>query len=709
MISNRTYITFAASLACLMMCSLASAGQSSLRPTRVEAPRFIQDSTLVGHLDPATRISLNLALKVPNPGTLRNFLDDLSNPHSPTYAHWITPQQFGRMFGQPPKVVKTAVDYLKSKGLKVTLVAANNLNIEAVGTVAQVEDAFGTTINRYHAVHPKDPGRTDYFAYSTTLHAPSSIANLVLSVDGLQDYAMPHPMTTLTPAMTHVLYNSVPYFSTGFTGSGRTVGISNWDGFSLSNVPIFYSTYNLPVPPGGVGSNITVEMIDGGTSNPSGEGDLDIQMVLAGAPLCNLIIYDGNFGAADLLNVLTAEVNENKADIFTESYGWATGGVPTIADAAHQIHQQMTAQGQTYMNASGDYGTAVDPYSYPDFDPETLSVGGTAADTTNTGSRNSEVGWNGSGGGYSAATNAFNVRPAYQVATGVPNLNFRLVPDVALVAAGDQAGYTGAYFFVLGGQLTTAEGTSFASPVFAGNLASAEQKLISIGWQGTQNTKRFGRINDLFYQQNLRPDIWFDVTVGNNGTLLNGNPSNAGTGWDTVTGLGCINFNAFVNSQAGSLGTVVLPHSVGIYANQGKNPTGGLAQIFSVDNTYYTINSVSSNLGQVAAAAITFAVNSNNLTSLSLKVNAKAVNGVSEFIYAYDYSKQQYVLLATVPLTGGTAKTATLNLANPMRFVSGGDLQIVARAILPSRISSSTYTYKIDMANAVEYNSSGGG
>src|SRR4029077_8778366 len=61
----------------------------------------------------------------------------------------------------------------------------------------------------------------------------------------------------------------------------------------------------------------------------------------------------------------------------------------------------------------------------------------------------------------------------------------------------------------------------------------------------------FGRIQDLFYSQNGRADVWHDITSGSNGTLPNGSTSNAGPGWDFNTGWGAIDFNAFASTQIG--------------------------------------------------------------------------------------------------------------------------------------------------------------
>src|SRR5205085_2708568 len=132
-----------------------------------------------------------------------------------------------------------------------------------------------------------------------------------------------------------------------------------------------------------------------GGGTPQAEGDLDIQMVLGMAPLCDFYIYDG--GASDLIGTLTREVNDNIADVISESYGWNLPA--STATSAHNLHLSMSGQGITYMAASGDSGTTLEPYSYPDYDPEVLMVGGTIATVDANGNRSSEVGWSGSGGG----------------------------------------------------------------------------------------------------------------------------------------------------------------------------------------------------------------------------------------------------------------------------------------------------------------------
>ena len=518
----------------------------------MEVPDVVSRSADLGACDPERVLHIAVSLSYADPEGMQEFVDSVSDPTSPGYRHFITPDEVGDTFGLPDEQVQSVVDYLASAGFQINLVGKNHLSILVEGTVAQAEAAFNTEIHEFQALSADEPGNTDYFSYTAVPTLPPSIADYVIDVTGLESFTKPQHRS-LTPTKTRTLYGVAPMYSAGTQGQGRTVAISNWDGYRLTNVPLYYSHYSLPTPSGGVGSNITVITISGGagSGSPYGEGDLDIQMPLGMAPLCDLRIYDG--GNSDLIGVLTAEANDNLADTISESYGWYIG--TSTANAAHNLHLSMSAQGITYMCASGDDGTNLEPYSYPDYDPEVLMVGGSVATTNSSGVRTSEVTWSGSGGGWSTKSISFNTLPSWQQGTNVPtNIDKRLVPDVALHSSSS----SGAYYFYYNGSLTgDYVGTSFASPVFAGALAVAEQQIISQGGLPPDGSghQRFGRIQDLFYSQNGRSDVWYDITSGSNGTLPNGSSSNAGTAWDFCTGWGAIDFNAFVATQACALDT----------------------------------------------------------------------------------------------------------------------------------------------------------
>lgn len=663
----------------------------------MDVPQATRTAVLKGHTSPTQPVHLAVTLQLPNPAAVQAFVDDVSNPKSANYGKFITPQQFGQKFGQPAAKVQAVVDYLTSQGLKIKLAGANNMSILADGTVAQAEKAFNTTINNYHSNNPKEPGRIDFYANAEPLMLPSTIAPYVLNITGTENYTKPMPRA-LTPTQTRTLYNLDPLYSSGLHGEGRSVAISSFDGFLLSNVPKFYTQFNLPTPPGGVLNNVTVKTIDGGAGSGAagGEADLDIQMVLGMAPLCNFTIYDGGSG---LVNVLTVEANDNTADIISESYGWNIDA--STSTAAHNLHLQMAAQGITYMEATGDNGTSIEPFSYSNYEPEVLQVGGTTATVDATGHRSTEVGWSGSGGGWSTKTLPFNTRPSWQTGSGVPNINFRLNPDISLHAAGQN---TGAYQFYFNGALSSDfDGTSFACPVFAGMLAVAEQKIIARGGlpDNGSGKRRFGRIQDLLYSQAMRSDIYFDVVSGANGTLPNGTASTAKAGWDFVTGLGVIDIDAFANSIV-----VIPPIQVGafnaqIFQSWGTGASGDATKLAKVDSLYYSEVSVpQTTVGAVAAAQIKFTLSGDltKLSTLSGTVVANAVATGTNYIYALNVKTGLYDLLNTSPLKT-TNSTFSFKIPNWKNYVNASNqVTIVERAINPTRYGGARFTLKVDQA-----------
>ncbi len=509
-------------------------------------------SRALARIPSSERVQVTLSLQPRDPSGLEAYADAVSTPGSPQYHRFLTPAQVGERFGASAADRRAVSAYLARKGLIVTLVAPNGMAVLAEGPAAQAEAAFGTRLSYFQGADPITGQAKTFRANVSAVTLPASFAKVVTNVSGLETLSRPMPrVTTLTPAQVNGLYNLTPAHNSGYNGQGRNVAISNFDGFKLSNVPLFVSRYGLPTPSGGAGSNIQVVTVGTGAQNGTaqGEGDLDIEMVIASAPLANVRIYD----STDLIGVLTREASDNWADVITESYGWSLSA--SQAQAAHNQHLAMTAQGITYSAASGDSGTDMTPYSYPNYDPEVLQVGGTIADVNaTTGARNTETGWSGSGGGWVYNTLSWNVLPSWQRGTGVPtNINRRLVPDIGLHAAGSNNN-AGAYYIYYNGSLYSFLGTSCASPLFAGSLGVVEQRLVAAG-----KSARQGRLQNFIYGQNGTSAVYYDVTSGTNGRLpktansntLNGATSSATVGWDFVTGWGSIDFNAFYSALLG--------------------------------------------------------------------------------------------------------------------------------------------------------------
>ena len=150
----------------------------------------LKTSTMVSKAQPNEPVSFTVGLEPRFPAELQAFADSVSDPKSPNYRNFMTPQQVGEAFGADAADVAGLENFFRSKGMHIDLVCPNHMAISVTGTVAQVESAFGTTVNYYTG---KDPlGKTITFrASSSSLKVPSSYAAKITSIDGLETYTRP--------------------------------------------------------------------------------------------------------------------------------------------------------------------------------------------------------------------------------------------------------------------------------------------------------------------------------------------------------------------------------------------------------------------------------------------------------------------------------------------------------------------------------------
>ena len=549
----------------------------ALRAVPDTAPEAVRHAKKVRRFDGRQAMSALVCFKFADAKAAQDYADAVSDPNSALYRQWLTPPEIAERFGPTAADYQAAADYFKTMGLQIAETSPNRTTLRVNGTAAQMEKAFGITLHEYResAQDAKARGAEsvpiDFFANDRPVALPASISDKISGVEGLESWTRPLPLLKrralmtgpYDPAQVRVAYDLAPIFNAGFQGQGRTIAISNYDGFSLANARRFISYFNLPYPAAGAATNVkTITVSSSSGTAGQGEGDLDIQMVLGQAPLANILVYDNgkpgnNNVPQNVVAVLAREVADNTADILTESYAWPASDAGQV-NSWHTQHLMMTMQGQTYLVASGDSGSIVSyKYPYSDIDPEILSIGGTVVTLNADSTINKETGWSGSGGGYNAAAFSFNVLPAWQTGRNVPtNLNYRLVPDLALHASGpDQV--TGAYNFYYIQQFTgAADGTSFASPLVAASLLDCEQYLISLNAlpPDANGKMRLGRLNDRLYAFNGRNDIFHDIITGSIGAGMA-----AGPYWDFVTGWGTPDFANLAAALAAPLSVTVAP------------------------------------------------------------------------------------------------------------------------------------------------------
>jgi Pro-kumamolisin, activation domain len=211
------------------------------------------------------------------------------------------------------------------------------------------------------------------------------------------------------------------------------------------------------------------------------------------------------------------------------------------------------------------------------------------------------------GGGVSS----YFARPSWQ--TGAPGISgggFRLLPDISLQASVSNPGYllctddpsllagegqtaSCDYGFqaTYGGAVTVGGGTSFGAPIFAGMVA-----LINLEEESTGQ----GNINPLFYNLAGTPttyaQVFHDITSGTTSCVTGAAECSsasqgdfaAGTGYDEATGLGSVDFNAWVAALPASGAPNLLPTETVILAPVPGNYTAGQYVSFIVGANNYT-------------------------------------------------------------------------------------------------------------------------
>ncbi len=173
----------------------------------------------------------------------------------------------------------------------------------------------------------------------------------------------------------------------------------------------------------------------------------------------------------------------------------------------------------TFVAAAGDGGA---PGLYPAYSPNVVAVGGTTLQLNPDGSIAGQSAWSSSGGGASQ----YESRPSYQAGIGDPGA--RTIPDVAFLAdrSVGVAVYD-SYDDPGGSPWTTMGGTSLGAPAWAALIAIADQGRVAAG-----GTPLDGATQTLPALYSLPSADFHDITTGGNGS------SNAGPGYDDVTGLG---------------------------------------------------------------------------------------------------------------------------------------------------------------------------
>ncbi len=544
-------------------------------------------AAVLGPTAPATRVTVDVALRPRDPAALAGYARAVSTPGDPRYRQYLPAGHLASTFGPTAAAVQATRDWLASTGLTVGSTTPDGLVVPATGTAGQLESAFAVPLVQARLTD----GRTVRLATKDP-SVPSTLVPVLQGVLGLSDQAIarPHltapvplgtasagpvhgaaahavgpqpcaaatatrPPGTVSPRTASDLastYGLSSLFAGGRDGSGQTVGIFELEQYTPTDIATYQACYGTGVP-------VTDTPVDGGAGTPVqyGEAALDIEVVAGLAPGVSVHVYTGpNDGANGAFDTYQQMVTDDTAKVITTSWGQCESllgsntALSRQAQLAEQTLFQLAAvQGQTVVAASGDSGSsdcypangdpavAVDD---PSVQPFVTGVGGTVLSAI-AADHPTEVAWGGaasSGGAGGGGNSVTFAAPAWQQVAAARsgltayncgasgNLQCREVPDVS--ASADRA-YGDVIFF--NGIWYVFGGTSMASPLWAALVADVDQGCAApAGYLDPTlyGSGAAGAFNDVGTGDNYLPSLPAGVTTAFPAT----------TGYDMATGWG---------------------------------------------------------------------------------------------------------------------------------------------------------------------------
>jgi kumamolisin len=498
------------------------------------------DSNVIGVADPNDDVSVTIVVRrrtkeLPAPG---------SRP--------ISRHQFAELYGADPADVEQIEQFAAEYDLTVGQVDLSRRSIAISGTVADMNEAFGTELRVFQSPEGMYRGRTG------ELSVPGNLGDIVVGVFGLDtrpqakvrlrrhvEGVAPRAAgdTSYTPNAVAKLYS----FPTAGSGSGQTVAIVELGGgYKTADLTAYFTKLKVSPAPA-----VTAVSVDGASNKPvgnpnsaDGEVLLDIEVVGAVAPKAKIAVYFAPNTDQGFLDAITTAVHDNarKPSVVSISWGGAESTWTAQSLSAYdQAFQDAGLLGVTVCCASGDDGSTdnvTDGAAHVDFpasSPNVLACGGTRLESSG-GKISKEVVWNtGAGNGASGGgvSDHFPL-PAYQAGAKVPvsvnpaHFKGRGVPDIA----GDADPATG-YQIHVDGKDAVFGGTSAVAPLWAALIALINEQL----------GKHVGFLNTTLYAKGASG--LHDITSGTNGAYQ------AAAGWDACTGLGSPSGQALLTALKG--------------------------------------------------------------------------------------------------------------------------------------------------------------
>ena len=385
----------------------------SLATLKGNVPRMAQAEFDQGEAEPSTPLThmrLVLSRSAEQQAALDSYLALLQDKSSPNYHKWLTPEQFGQLYGPADSDIAALVAWLQSHGLQVETVSKGRTNIAFNGTVSQAEEAFHTSIHSFQA------GEDQFTSNTTDPQIPSALVAVVKGVAHLNTIRpRPHshiasegkfnPESKRLELLNAVSANGArPYLTTGSgtTSSPYTLYIVPGDAATIYDTPNSFNanfssgtTYNgagVKIGLGGdaiidasivtayrkmfLGNSYAIAPIlnyctsssscsttpgSGYIADDADEAYLDTELSGGLAPGATIYYYASSDLVTGIEAAIEGNINGVTPDIFSLSFGECEQDNKSGSGDNAQINswwQQAAAEGIAVIVSSGDSGSA---------------------------------------------------------------------------------------------------------------------------------------------------------------------------------------------------------------------------------------------------------------------------------------------------------------------------------------------------------------
>ena len=362
----------------------------------------------VGRLPATQSMHIDIVLAVRDRAGLDSFLQELYEPSSPFYRHFLTVEQFTERFGPTQQDYDAVIRFAKANGLAVVRGSRDAMDVQLKGSVADIETAFHVTMGVYH-----DPVENRDF-YAPDREPTVDLPFQLWHITGLDNYSIPRsalarrPSGIKPPATTGSCpgdsfcgsdMRAAYYEGTALTGKGQNIGLLEFAGFDIADVNTYYKNakQKRTAAVTGISTDGTPVLCVASQGCDDLEQTIDITQALGMAPgVTAVYVYVGSSDTAML-----GAMSSDKPLPLNLSSSWSWGPPDPFVDDPY--FEKMAAQGQSYFEAAGDGGAwqATNNW-WPMESQYVICVGGTDLVTKGAGKGwASETVWSGGGGGIS--------------------------------------------------------------------------------------------------------------------------------------------------------------------------------------------------------------------------------------------------------------------------------------------------------------------